>query len=110
MRGEPRPHRRRGSIQSNRGAVDPPEVLDIVEGRRAKWLRTAQGGYRIADLRPVLVPTSWRLCTIGEGCPKVFVVSAATPLSQFAGYRSDNFFNSMRYTLARDSRKRLKEM
>ena len=45
VRGSPH-----GSKQSNRGAVDPTELLDSVQGRRAEWLRTAQGSYTTADV------------------------------------------------------------
>src|SRR4030095_11549734 len=43
------------------------------------------------------VTTSWLLLTFGEGCPEVFVIQAFMQFSHFWGYRSNNFFNSMRW-------------
>jgi hypothetical protein len=36
------------------------------------------------------------LRTFGDGCPKAFMLRAVMRLSPFLGYRSNNFFNSMR--------------
>jgi hypothetical protein len=36
--------------------------------------------------------------TFGDGCPEVFVIQAFMQFSHFWGYRSNNFFNSMRWT------------
>jgi hypothetical protein len=37
------------------------------------------------------------LRTFGDGCPEVFVIQAFMQFSHFGGYRSNNFFNSMRW-------------
>jgi hypothetical protein len=37
------------------------------------------------------------LRTFGDGCPEVFVIQAFMQFSHFWGYRSNNFFNSMRW-------------
>ena len=34
--------------------------------------------------------------TFGDACPEVFVIQAFMQFSHFWGYRSNNFFNSMR--------------
>jgi hypothetical protein len=38
------------------------------------------------------------LRTFGDGYPEVFVIQAFMQFSHFWGYRSNNFFNSMRWT------------
>jgi hypothetical protein len=38
----------------------------------------------------------WLLRTFGDGCPEVLVIQAFMQFSHFWGYRSNNFFNSMR--------------
>jgi hypothetical protein len=37
------------------------------------------------------------LRTFGDGCPEVFVIQAFMQFNHFWGYRSNNFFNSMRW-------------
>jgi len=37
------------------------------------------------------------LRTFGDGCPEVFVIQAFMQCSHFWGYRSNNFFNSIRW-------------
>jgi hypothetical protein len=41
-------------------------------------------------------PSFWLLRTFGEGGLKGLVIWAVMPLSQFRGYHSDHFFNSIR--------------